>query len=249
MSASLNNSPNQAAQRPSKIKRMLRALPLLGAGIVVAIAVSQVAWQLSGDNQWHLEMEQNGVQVYSLKSPGNYNKQFKAVMKAQYSLNHLVAGLIENSTPENCKKNIPGCMEVKIIEPWNSKIMSDTVLWKLELPPPFSPREMILRSQVSQDPTTKTVTVDIMGAPNAAPRNSDAVRLTELHNRWIYKPLGGGQVEITFVQNMDMGGLFPRMLLNLGGAEETFNFIHDQLPKLLDREPLRKAKYDFISEI
>jgi hypothetical protein len=47
---------------------------------------------------------------------------------------------------------------------------------------------------------------------------------------------------------MDMGGMFPDFLLNLAGADETYVFLHDQLPGLLNRDQLRAARYDFITE-
>lgn len=235
-------------QPSSRLKGVLKFMGYGIAVLLVAIFAANALWTMSGSNDWELEFEQNGVKVYSLKSPGAYTKQYKAVARAKYTLNQLVAGLIENSTLDNCRNHIPGCVDLKVIDPWSAKTMSDTVLWKLALPSPISPREMILRSQVSQDPKTKTVTIEIMGAPNSAPRNADSIRLTSLHNRWRYTPVGNGEVEIEFYQDMDMGGLFIDVMVNFGGAEETYNFIHNQLPGLLDREQLRKAKYNFIVE-
>ncbi|TXI48899.1 MAG: hypothetical protein E6Q50_09395 [Lysobacter sp.] len=203
---------------------------------------------MSGSNRWELEFERNGVKVYSLKEPGAYNKQFKAVMRGKFTLNQLVAGLIMNSTSENCEKNIPQCMDVKVIQPWSDRTMTDTVLWKLEMPPPFSPRESLIRSHIVQDPKTRAVVIDVMAAPNSVPRNPGAIRMTHFQNRWRYTPVGKGEVEIEFFQDIDMGGMFPDFLLNLGGAEETYKFIHDQLPPLLDRDELRRAKFDFIVE-
>lgn len=233
----------------SRWRLVRRFLLYGGASVIVLIFVANIAWQASGSGEWALEMERDGVKVYSLKAPGTYLKQFKAVMQAEYSLNQLVAGLIENSTLENCHQSIPDCIDLKVIEPWNSKIMSDTVMWKLGLPKPFAPREVILRSQVMQDPVDKTVVVDLIAAPNSMPRNPGSIRLTHIQNRWIYKPLGQGKVEIEFQQNMDMGGLMPRFLINMAGAEEVYKFIHDQLPQLLDKEQFRNIKYDFIREV
>lgn len=233
----------------SRTKRVMRIMGYGFASLIVIITLLNLLWTMSGSNQWKLEIDENNVQVYSLKSPGSYLKQYRAVMQADYTLNHLVAGLIENSTLDICKKHIPSCVDVQVIEPWSAKTMSDTVLWKLALPDPFMPRETLIRSQVSQDPTTKVVTVDVIAAPNAAPRNPDSIRLTHMQNRWIYTPLENGKVEIEFLQDIDMGGLFPDFLLNIGGAEETYKFIHDQLPALLDREDLRNTTYDFIEEL
>jgi hypothetical protein len=245
---STTKSRQTAQAKPSKLKRILRFAGYGIAATIVVIYAANVLWKMSGSNEWKLELEKNGVKVYSLKFPGSYNKQYKAVMRAKYSLNHLVSGLIENSTLDNCKNHIPGCVDLMVIDPWSSKTMSDTVLWKLQLPPPFSPRETVIRSQVFQDPKTKAVTVDVMAAPNSTPRNAGSVRLTHLQNRWRYTPVGKGEVEIEFLQDVDMGDLFPVILLNLAGAEETYKFIHDQLPGLLDKEQLRTIKYDFIEE-
>lgn len=237
-----------ALPKASRFKRALKLIVYSGAALSVVIFLANIAWTMSGSGEWKLELDKNGVQVYSLKAPGAYNKQFKGVMRARYSLNHLVAGLIENATLENCRNFIPSCIDMKVIEPWSERTMSDTVLWRLALPPPFAPRETLIRSQVSQDPQSKAVVIDIIAAPNSAPRNAGSVRLTHLQNRWRYTPLGKGEVEIEFLQDIDMGGLFPDFLLNLAGAEETYAFLHDQLPGLLDKEHLRRVKYDFIME-
>lgn len=242
--------PSQTTQAiPAKKKRSLLRYALYGGSFaLVAVFVANIAWTMSGSGKWVQEIDRNGVKVYSLKAPGAYNTQFKAVMRGKYSLNQLVGGLIENSTIDNCKKNIPDCVDVKVISPWSAKTMSDTVLWKLALPDPFMPREMVMRSQVSQDPTSKTVTVDLLAAPSSAPRNADSVRLTHIQNRWRYTPVGKDEVEIEFLQDFDMGGMFPTILINLAGAEETYKFIHDQLPALVNTEKLRAIKYDFIAE-
>lgn len=250
MTATNTSSMTESSQtaKPSKLKRVFRFIGYGIAILIVVIYVANILWVSSGSNQWVQELEQNGVKVYSLKAPGAYNKQFKAIMRGKFSLNQLVGGLIENSTLDTCKKYIPDCVDLQIIDPWSAKTMSDTVLWKVALPPPFSPREMLIRSHVLQDPKTKVVTVDVMAAPNSAPLNADSMRMTHMQNRWSYTPTGKGEVEIEFLQDLEMGGMFPTFLLNLGGVDETYKFIHDQLPGLLDKEQLRKVKYDFIVE-
>lgn len=230
--------------------RKLKTYAAYGSAIlVIVIFLGNVFWTMSGNNEWSLELDKEGVQVYSLKAPGSYIKQYRAVMKTDFTLTQLVAGLIENSTQEMCRNSIPGCSDVQVIEPWSTKTMSDTVLWKLDLPSPFSPRETLIRSGVAQDPVTKVVTVDVFAVPNVIPRNKGVVRLTHMQNRWTYTPLPEGGVEIEFLQDIDMGGMFPDFLLNLAGAEEAFKFIHDQLPLLIDRDELRAVQYDFIEEL
>lgn len=252
-STSLDIDVSSTARPRSLPRRIIRVAAYGLAGAIVTVFLANVIWKMSGSNRWELEFEKNGVQIYSLKAPGAYVKQFKGVMRAEYSLNHLIAGLIENSNMEVCRNFIPNCIDMQVVEPWSSRTMSDTVMWKLALPPPFSPREVIMQSQVAQDKETGKVVVDIIAAPNKLPRNHDSVRLTHIHNRWIYTPLGKNsqgnhQVEIEFVQDIDMGGLFPDFLQNLAGGAETYRFLHDQVPALLNNEKLKAIKYDFIAE-
>jgi len=219
------------------------------ASLVVLTFVTSKVWKSSGSGEWELELEKNGVEVFSMKSPGSSVKQYKGVMQSDYSLNHLVAGLIENSTLDNCKNNIPNCVDLQVLDEWDANLMSDTVLWKLELFPPLKPREILIRSHVNQDEVTKVVSVDIYGAPNRIPRNENTVRLSYIQNKWVYTPVAEGQTQIEFYQDMNMGGLFPDFLLNLAGADETYKFLHDQLPGLLNNDGLSSKKYDFIAEL
>jgi len=232
-----------------RMRRFLSVLPYLLSVLVLGVFFANLAWIASGDGNWKPAFERNGVVVESRKARGQANYHFRATMRSEYTLNQLVGGLIENATLDNCLDNIPGCMDMQVISPFNPATMSDTVLWKLELPGPFLPREAVMRSYVKQDPATGTVTVDIIAAPNAAPRSPGAVRLTHIQNRWTYRPLGGGQTEIQFLQDIDMGGFFPVLLMNLGGAEQTYAFLHDQLPGLLERDAVTQARYEFIREI
>lgn len=242
------DTPREQSPRRSRLHAIARYALYGTAGLVVVILLASVAWKASGSNEWELEFERNGVLVHSLKAPGTFGKQFRATMVADYSLDHLVAGLIENSTEENCRKHIPNCIDVRVIKPWSSKVMSDTVLWKLALPGPFKPREVIMRSQVMQNPETEAVTIHLIAAPNAVPYNQDAVRVSHVQNRWTFTPLDNGKVKIEFLQDMSMGGMMPTTLVNLAGAEEVYKFIHDQLPALLDNKRIKQMDYKFIKE-
>jgi hypothetical protein len=237
---------NTAAKPPTKKRHKLA---FITAVLIVFFFLLNQLWMNSGSGEWELAKEENGVKVYTMKVPGSYLLQIKAEMRAKYSLNHLIAGLIKNSTMQMCKDHIPDCIDLKVIEPWSDKTMSDTMMWTLGLPDPLTAREILIQSFVAQDPQTKVVTVDVIAVPNKIPRNDDRIRLSYMQNRWTYTPLPGGEVDIEFMQDIDMGGLMPDLLMNLAGVDETYKFIHDQLPALLDRDILKTTKYDFIQEL
>ena len=238
----------EAEQAPAKPKSKLKKFGFYLCVLFSFIWVANILWVYSGDGQWKLERDEDGVQIYSKKHPGNYMVQFKGVMRGEYTLNQMVAGLIENSTLDNCKNNIPDCVDLKVIEPWSNTTRSDTVMWTLGLPEPFTTREILIQSFVNQDPETKIVTIDVIAAPNKIPRTPGTIRVEYMQNKWRYIPLDNGQVEIEFSQDMSMGGLMPDLLFNLGGADETYKFIHDQLPGLINKPEFKTIKYPFIEE-
>ncbi len=74
------------------------------------------------------------------------------------------------------------------------------------------------------------------------------VRLDHVHNVFKYTPLGDGTIEVELVYDLDMGGLFPKFLLNLGAPYEVHKMLSEDTPKLLRREEYRNAKLAFIEE-
>jgi hypothetical protein len=220
------------------------------ASLIMVVYVASVAWTMSGSHQWELELDKDGVQVYSFKAPGSFNKQFKGVTRGDYSQSQFVAALLlDNHSLDNCKQWIPTCIGLQVLEPYSEKAQGDSVLWTLELlPPVFKNREYVIKSHAEQHPETKVVAIDILAAANKVPLNDCCVRITHIHNRWQITPLDDGQVEVQLVQDFSMGGFFPDFLLNLANAEETYKLFHDQLPALVNKEKYRVAEFEFIDD-
>lgn len=205
-------------------------------------------WIGSGNNEWQLEIDRNGVQVYSLKSPGYYVTQFKSVMKTDFSQNQLAASLLlDNDSLENCKKWIPECVGDVVIEPYEEAKQGDSILWTLDAAPGvFDKREFLIRTYASQNPETGVVGIDILSATNKADRDPCCLRITTIHNRWEFKKLADGKVEVSLIQDAMMGGFFPDFLINLAGAEEAWKLFHDKVPVLMDNDKYRNARFSFI---
>jgi hypothetical protein len=237
----------------------MKAIPLKKAGKAVLVATASLiavgyaatfAWTMSGSNAWELEIDKDGVQVYSFKAPGSYLKQFKGVTRAAYTQSQIVAALmLDNGSLANCREWIPVCVGLKELEPYNARAQGDAVLWTLELLPPlFRNREYVIKSHAAQDPATRVVSVDIMAAANKVPLNDCCVRITHIHNRWQVTPDPKAGVELQLVQDYSMGGFFPDFMVNLGGAEQTYKLFHDLLPELVDKEKYRTARFDYIED-
>ncbi len=217
---------------------------------IVLFFAANTVWTLHGTDEWKLEIDRDGVQVYSYKESGSYNKIFKSVMNTDFTPSQIVGSLVmDNNSLDNCKEWIPECKELKVIEPYSDKMQGDVVLWTLELMPGlFKNREYLIKTHANEKSDTKVVTIDVMAGGNKIPLNNKTVRITHIHNRWQMTPLDNGHIELQLIQDFSMGGFFPNFLLNLVGAREAHKLFAEQLPKLVDKERYRNARFDYISQ-
>lgn len=219
--------------------------------LILILVATYFIWKNSGSGQWSLELDKDGIQVYSMKTPGSTLKKFKAVKIADYTVSHLVAGMLDE-TVETCAKWIPGCNSVEHIEPWNPQTLSNTLLWKVELFSFLSPVELMVHAQYSQDKQSNEAFIRFTVLPDLTPKNACCDRLRHMDNTWRYTPLENGKVQIEFVQDFAMGemlnGLMPDTLFSLFGPYLMYDFFANDLPRVLDNDKYRTAKLDYVAQ-
>jgi hypothetical protein len=234
---------------PSRLRRYLKNTVL---GLMFVLSASVIAnwlWIMSGSNQWELKIDEGGTQVYTLKAPGASMLKIRAVMQTkEFTLSNHLAPLLDTSIQDDCATWVPGCLSYKILQAWDPKTLSNVTMWTLGMPGPFSPREILLQGQLVQDPLSKVLTLENIAVPNKIAPNACCVRLSHVHNVWRYTPMGDGNIKVEFVNDMDMGGAFPKFLLNLGAPGEIHKMLTLDNPKLLRQEKYRHARLDFIDE-
>jgi hypothetical protein len=236
--------------KPAKFKTLKKVLRYFFRGLLVVIGLLFIYnwyWTNSGSNEWELEIDEDGVKVYSLKGPGDKIVKFRSVIKGDYTLSQLAAPHLLDHNLATCKEWFENCVGCKIIKPFDSIKHYDISLWTLEFPSPFAPRELLINTSVNQD-ENKVVTIDVMAVPNAVEHNEDKVRVERMHNVWKFTPLGNGLTECELTQDISLGGLFPTFLMNMAGADANFQFMRDELPKFLEKEKYKNAKFSFIEE-
>ncbi len=231
---------------PAKRKGLAIAFKvILIAGLLLAgvLLLAHVLWKASGNNQWVLEMDKNGVQVYSRKTAGQTLKDFKAVTHVKASLNRIVAAMNDNST-QNCKDWMPICAGLRPLVLWNPEQHYSITYFRLDLPRPYSPRDLVYKTQVWQDPQSKAVTVDLLALPGMVAEDSCCVRVTNIHNVWVWTPLKDGEVELVLSSSMD--ARVPYFLANQRGGD--LYKLLARLPILLNKEQYRDQVADYIQE-
>ena len=126
------------------IKKIAKFVSLGALTLAVILLIAHLAWKRSGSNQWELEIDKDGVKVYSLKSPGSSLKQFKMVTRLKTTLNRAVASLTDNDL-ENCTDWFKNCVSVQPVVPWDPQGKYLVTLYRVNYPSLFSLREILTK--------------------------------------------------------------------------------------------------------
>ncbi|WP_046156855.1 START domain-containing protein [Chromobacterium vaccinii] len=237
------------AKRGSRLRRLGKALIYAVPALALLSVLGNWLWMLSGSNRWELQSDADGVQVYTMKTPGSSALRVRGIttMK-QFSLSNHIAPFLDESIQNNCAEWVQGCLGYRIVQPWDPRSGSIVTLWSVELFPPFTPREMLLLGQLRQDPATGVVTLENIAAPNKLPPNENRVRLEHMHNVFRYTPQQDGAVKVEVLYDMDMGGGFPQWAQNLMAPMVVRQMLTKDIPRQLNQEKYRKARFDFLSD-
>jgi hypothetical protein len=238
-----NSSLNNAPAKRSWPRRILKAVGITIASCVVLLGVAHLVWRGSGSGQWELEIDRDGIQVYSMKSPGSSLKKFRGTTKIKSQLNSAVASMMDASL-ENCQEWISICASSVPVEPWNPQGLYYIQLYQENFPEPFGPREFLLKTKFSQDSQTKTVRVEFKAEPDKLPRNECCARIEHMNNVWQFTPLPSGELQVELVVDIDIG--LPYFMFNQRGAEGNF-FTLQQLPAYFNKEKYMNTTWDFIT--
>jgi hypothetical protein len=232
-------------QKSSVVRRIMKVLGYAGMLAVVVLAVAHFVWKYSGTNEWKLEIDKKGVQVYSRKASGSTLKDFKVVRRVKTTLNRAVAAMISTDT-EDCAEWSPGCVSEKTIQPWNPRDLTYVQLYRMSYPKPFVPREFIINAKTTQDPVTKAVLVDFTTLPDAIPHNSCCIRIAGFHDQWRITPLENGEVQVELSAHVDPK--LPYVIFNRYAPRGLYWFFNLGLSKYLNKPKFEQAKFEGIQE-
>lgn len=228
---------------PAKRKWYRTALKYVGYGlgiILICLVVAQLTFTYSGNRQWELVSDKQGIKVYSMKVPGQDLRKFKAVFTVKASLSTIVAFMQDNDSELDI--DFYGARELDRHGP-----QAMVTQWKSKLPSPFKPRDFVVRHMFVQDPGTKEILYTLQSQPDAIPPESCCVRVPVMNNDWEIVPKGNGNVEIRWFIDMDVGGAMPYFLMNWLHPQVMTDFGSD-LQGYLNRPKYTNAKLNWVVE-
>ncbi len=231
-------------KKKARWKGILKWAVLGTAGLIVVSTLANYVWVNSGDNEWKLAGEKNGVKAYYMKVPGHGLIKTKGVVRLQTTMDAVVEVFY---AVDDCAELMPDCLFAKYLERHDEKQMF--YIHSAITLPPLKPRELVLATQFIVYPETKTVVHEVRAAPNKIPNDDKYIRLAHLNNTWRFTDVGNGEIEIELIADMDIAGHFPDFLFNLEEPNSMYPFLGVDIPNMLKRDRYRNAYHSFLDPI
>lgn len=178
---------------------------------------------------WKFHTEKDGVRVYTKSLLTSKIKALKVECILNASVSQFVSVIMDIDKGAEWVYNTKSSVLLKQVSPSELFYYSE-----ITLPWPAQNRDFIAHIVVSQNPATKTVTIDAPCVSGFVPVKQSLVRVTDSHGKWIVSPLSKKQIKVEYTIAVDPGGSIPAWLVNLVASQgplESFKMLKRQLQK------------------
>lgn len=195
--------------------------------MVVFILLSYHATAQTGES-WTLKSSSEGVNIYTRDIADSKIKALKVECEFEATLSQLVAVLLDVKESEKWLYHTSSIYIVKQVSPSEFYYYS-----KVELPWPLTNRDFIAHLKVSQNASTRVVTIEAPCVQDMVPVDPKSVRISNSNGRWIISP-AGNKIKVVYTLHADPGGSIPAWLINLfvtQGPSQSFKKLKVHLQK------------------
>ena len=207
---------------------------------MTVVTIANVA--ASDKYNWQLDINKNGVKVYTAPVEGYDIKAFRGSAVYNDTTLSEMLGLIQDM--DHFHEWVHGALKASVI-----KKISETeqACYYVNKVPILKNRDGVIVQSVSQDPDSLVVSVTLSSQPKLVKRKSQFARITHLAGVWQLKPLGNKQVELTYQLHLDPGGLIPDQIVNIMLKATPYNTLVN-LGKQLKRKRYANLQVPHIQE-
>jgi hypothetical protein len=208
--------------------------------LIFFLFIITISFSANDSGSWVLRKNKNGIAIYTRYEDGFSIKELRLVDTVQSSLSGIVGLLLDT---KNYTSWVYHCSESKTLKLINDQEEYDYEL--ISVPWPFNDRDLISDSKISQDSSTKTVTINTVAAPGYIPDVDGVVRIKQFNSVYILTKLAGGKIKIDYTVYADPGGNIPVWLINaniVSGPYNTFFSMNERLSQY------QSASFSFIKE-
>jgi hypothetical protein len=194
-------------------------------------------------SEFALEIDKNGVKVYTRKIEGSSLKEFKGVTAIKTSLTSLVALMDDTDALPRWLHNCGAARLVQMINE-RERITYTTV----KAPWPVADRDTVTYSKIVQDAKSKIITIYLKGMPDRYPVQSGKVRVPSLKGFWQFIPNKNGYVTVIYQLHSEPGGAIPDALANSTVTDIPYYTLLN-MHKIVKEEKYQSAKLPQVKEL
>lgn len=184
-------------------------ISVVGLGLFLCTAFLQAAVASSAtDEEWSLDKQKDGIDVYTRPVEGSGIKAFKGVAEVGANIESILELLRDSSRFKTWFPNTP---ESKLLSRDGDVAYQYSVMGT---PWPMADRDNVLRSVTTRDTLTGVVEIEVNAAPDYYPVQKGRVRVQKAHGTWTLVPAGPDKTLVTFTMHLEPGGGIPQWLIN-----------------------------------
>jgi len=159
---------------------------------------------------WDLKKDTDGVKVYTRAYKGSNIEEFKAEVTVHSNLSAVLT--LIDKVSEYPKWMYKCTYAERLLKISESSGYTYSVLHESW---PVTDRDVCSFYKVTQDPSTKTITVTITGAKDYIPEKDGRVRIPSINGCWLLIPLAKGVTKVVYQVHSESGGYVPATVVNL----------------------------------
>jgi len=162
------------------------------------------------NSSWQLQLEKNGVQIFTQDWPESSFVAVKTVQVIHSSLSNITGNFIDIASFPDWVENM---REARWITPFNSQRIRKVYI-RMGLPWPVQDRDIIMGQKMSQNPLNLRVNIKEWNEGKTLPEVSGAVRVPEVNAEFVLIPISKNQTKIIWQGHNEPGGYVPAFLMN-----------------------------------
>ncbi len=201
--------------------------------ILILFNMSEIKAQTE---EWKKIKDVDGISVYTTSKDNSELKTVKITAEAKSSLSALVS-LIKDASAQ--KKWVFLNKDCRILKVCN---MGEWIYYgQSEAPWPVLDRDIVSRVRMIQVPDTKEVIITAQTEKGLYPKQKNFVRIPYGYSQWRFMPEKNGNVKISLIVKVNLGGNIPLWLMRLVATRGPYLSMKHFLKEL------KKEKYQNIS--
>ena len=192
--------------------------------------------------EWKLNSSKDGITSYTREVPGSKINALKMESDFDGSTSQLVAVILDIKGCTDWLYSTKSCAVVNTVSPSELYYYSEIIF-----PWPTANRDFVSHLKVTQDPASKTVTINAENVAMFVPEKKGIVRINQSVGKWTIRPIAKNKIHVVYELQVNPGGSLPSWLVNMlsvKGPYESFKKLREQVKKPV----YANARFAFISE-